>query len=264
MQNLTITLVQSDLHWQDKSANLAMFEEKIWKIEEDTDIIILPEMFNTGFTMDIKKCAEPMKTSTFKWMEQMAVQKNAVITGSYIVNDHGKYYNRLVWIQPDGGFITYDKRHLFRMAHEHHYFSAGDEFAIATWKEWRICPLICYDLRFPSWSRNSYALEDEMLDYDLLLYVANWPLARIGAWDILLQARAIENQSYVAGVNRIGVDGNGIVYNGHSLVSNFKGEIAHHMRSSEGIYTHTLDGMELVKYRKKFPAFLDSDEVKIV
>lgn len=264
MQNLTITLIQSDLHWQDKGANLAMLEEKIWKIEEDTDIIILPEMFNSGFTMEVEKCGEPMHANTFKWLEQMAAQKNAVVTGSYIINDHGKYYNRLIWMQPDGGYSTYDKRHLFRMAHENHHFTAGHEFMITTWKEWRICPLICYDLRFPVWSRNSYSIEDEMLDYDLLIYVANWPVPRIGAWEKLLQARAIENQSYVAGVNRIGVSGNGIVYNGHSLVSNYKGEIEHHMKSNELHYTHTLNGLGLIDYRKKFPAYLDSDDIKIV
>lgn len=264
MQDLTITLIQSELYWQDKHANLAMFEEKIWNIEETTDIIILPEMFNSGFTMDVEKCAEPMHLHTFKWMEQMSKQKKAIIAGSYIINEQGKYYNRLVWMQPDSDFVTYDKRHLFRMAQEHHHFSAGNEFAVVTWKDWRICPLICYDLRFPSWSRNSYLIEDEIMDYDLLLYVANWPSARIGAWDTLLQARAIENQCYVAGVNCVGVDGNGIVYNGHSMLINFKGEIEHHMKSIEGIHTHTINGSDLFNYRKKFPAYLDADDIKIV
>jgi len=264
MQNLTITLIQTDVHWQDKDANLAMLEEKIWAIEESTDVIILPEMFSTGFTMDVTGCSELMNMQTFKWMERMAVQKSAVVTGSFIVNDHGKYFNRLVWMQPDGEFISYDKRHLFRMAQEHYHFSAGNEFVIAIWKGWRICPLICYDLRFPSWSRNSYLIEEDILDYDLLLYVANWPIPRIGAWDTLLQARAIENLSYVAGVNRVGVDGNGILYNGHSMVVNYKGEIEHHMKATEGIHSHTLNGSDLLNYRKKFPAYLDADDVKII
>ncbi|MDH5366471.1 MAG: amidohydrolase [Cyclobacteriaceae bacterium] len=263
MQDLTISLIQSDLYWHDRSANLAQFEEKIWQIEESTDIIILPEMFTTGFTMDVGNYSEPMRTHTFNWMEQMAAQKNAVITGSYIVNEGGHYYNRMVWMQPDGTYVSYDKRHLFRMSQEHRYFSSGRDFVIAQWKDWRICPLICYDLRFPSWSRNSYLIDKEIMDYDLLIYVANWPIPRIGAWDILLQARAIENLSYVAGVNRIGIDGNSILYNGHSRVINFKGEIEHNMNSNEGIYTHTLKADELIRYRKKFPTYLDADNVEV-
>ena len=264
MQDLTISLIQSDIHWHDRDANLAMFEEKIWQIEEPTDIIILPEMFTTGFTMETEKYSEAMRLQTFKWMEQMAAQKQAIVTGSYVVKEGGHFYNRLLWMRPDGAYTTYDKRHLFRMAQEHHHYSHGVDFLITQWKDWRICPLICYDLRFPSWSRNSYILEQEVMDYDLLLYVANWPIPRIGAWNTLLQARAIENLAYCAGVNRIGVDGNGITYNGHSMAVDFKGEIIHHMRSEEGIYTCTLSADDLFKYRKKFPAYLDADDVKVL
>jgi len=264
MQDLNITLIQSDLYWHDKSANLAHFEEKIWQIEDPTDIIVLPEMFNTGFTMETKSQGEPMRAQTFKWMEQMAAQKGAIVTGSYIVNEGGRHYNRLIWMQPDGDYLYYDKRHLFRISHEHNHFKSGDNFVIAEWKDWRICPLICYDLRFPSWSRNSYLLEQDILDYDVLIYIANWPLARIGAWDILLQARAIENSSYAVGVNRTGMDGNGIVYNGHSKIVNFKGEVEHNLKTEEAIYTHILKMDDLISYRKKFPVHLDADDVKML
>jgi predicted amidohydrolase len=215
MQDLKLTLIQSEIHWEDTEANLAMFEEKIWQIGGSTDVIVLPEMFTTGFTMAAAKLAEHMNMRTFKWMKQMADQTGALIMGSYIVTVHDRFYNRLLWMEPGGQFKTYDKRHLFRMANEHKTFAAGESLLIATWKGWRICPLICYDLRFPVWSRNRWDATQERPFYDVAVYVANWPTARVDAWDALLKARAIENLCYVVGVNRVGQDGNGIEYNGH-------------------------------------------------
>ncbi len=255
MQDLKLTFVQSDIHWHQIEANLAMFEEKIWQIDEPTNIIVLPEMFQTGFTMDTS-LAEPMNFTTFKWMKQMAAQQKAVVTGSYIVKDGGKVFNRLVWMQPDGEYYTYDKRHLFRMADEHNHFNDGQSKLIVEWKGWKICPLVCYDLRFPVWSRNVN------LEYDLLLYVANWPAARISAWDALLRARAIENVAYSVGLNRVGEDGKSITYNGHTGVYSFKGEELL-FSESEAILNVTLNKKELVGFREKFPAHLDADDFDI-
>jgi omega-amidase len=254
MKNLTLTLIQSSLHWEDIPANLAMFEEKIWQIDQPTDLIILPEMFNTGFTMNAAKVAEPMNLHTFKWMKQQAAQTGAVVTGSYIVKEREQFYNRLVWMRPDGSYDTYDKRHLFRMANEHLTFAEGKKRLVTEWKGWRICPLICYDLRFPVWSRNHHQ------EYDLLLYVANWPQARSHAWKTLLQARAIENLAYTVGVNRVGPDGNDIPYSGDSSVVSYKGELLFQQPDKESLYTFRLDKEALSEFREKFPAFLDADE----
>jgi len=263
MQDLRVTLIQADLHWQNPTANLAMLEEKIWEIEGQTDLIILPEMLTTGFTMDAVTHAEPMNFTTMKWMKQQAAQTGAAVTGSYIVKEQRVFYNRLLWVKPDGSFQTYDKRHLFRMANEDESFAMGEKKIICEWKGWRICPLICYDLRFPVWSRNQYLESENRMDYDLLLYVANWPAVRISAWDTLLQARAAENLSYVVGLNRVGQDGEGIEYNGHSAVIDPKGNQEKLMTDDEAIYSQTLSGEELVAYRKKFPAYLDSDSFNI-
>ena len=252
MQDLKLALIQSDIYWQQIGANLGMFEEKIWQISEPVDIIVLPEMFQTGFTMEHEGLSEPMNLTTFKWMKQMAAQKKAVVTGSYIVKEKGEVYNRLIWMQPDGQFETYDKRHLFRMAKEDQYYSMGQDRIVVEWKGWKICPLICYDLRFPVWARNN------SLAYDALLYVANWPAARISAWDALLKARAIENVSYSVGLNRVGEDGNGIAYNGHSGAYSPKGETLSFSESEE-IMLVTLNRKDLDNFRTKFPAHLDAD-----
>ncbi|HEX5170385.1 MAG TPA: nitrilase-related carbon-nitrogen hydrolase, partial [Cyclobacteriaceae bacterium] len=203
MHDLKVTIIQSDLHWEDIGANLAMFEEKIWRINANTDVIILPEMFTTGFTMGASRMAEMMNMRTTKWMRQMADQTGALILGSFIANVHERYFNRLLWMEPGGHYKTYDKRHLFRMANEHKTYSAGESVLIGSWKGWRICPLVCYDLRFPVWSRNTFEITSRRLAYDLLIYIANWPTIRIDAWDALLKARAIENLSYTIGVNRV-------------------------------------------------------------
>ena len=256
MQNLRVALIQSDIHWHEIGANLAMFEEKIWQIQNDMDLILLPEMFQTGFTMEHKGLAEPMNFNTFKWMKQMAAQKNAAVCGSYIVKEQEKVFNRLLWMQPDGQFKTYDKRHLFRMANEHEHFDMGAEKLIVEWRGWKICPMVCYDLRFPVWSRNVD------LAYDLLLYVANWPAVRVNAWDTLLEARAIENVSYSIGLNRVGKDGVGIEYNGHSAAYSPKGEQLTFSEKEEIIYIE-LSAESLQSFRKKFPAHLDADEFEI-
>lgn len=263
MQDLKVTLLQSELHWEDIEANLAMFEEKVWQIGNTTDVIVLPEMFTTGFTMAAPRLAEHMNMRTFKWMKQMADQTGALILGSYIVTVHERYYNRLLWMEPGGQFKTYDKRHLFRMANEQKVFSPGESLLIGTWKGWRICPLICYDLRFPVWSRNGWDPHSRKLNYDLLLYVANWPTTRIDAWNTLLKARAIENLSYVAGVNRIGQDGNGIEYSGNSSIISPKGEYIYTNEGTESMRTVALSSNSLEAFRDRFPAFQDADAFEI-
>jgi omega-amidase len=263
MQDLKITLIQSDVHWEDIEANLAMFEEKIWQIGATTDVIVLPEMFTTGFSMAAPRLAEHMNMRTTKWMRQMADQTGALILGSYIVTVHERHYNRLVWMEPGGNMKTYDKRHLFRMANEHKTYAQGESMLIGTWKGWRICPLICYDLRFPVWSRNRWDASSKRLNYDLLIYVANWPMIRINAWDTLLRARAIENVSYVVGVNRIGIDGNDIEYNGHSSVISPKGEAIFTNEGTDASRTLELNAHSLQAFRDRFPAYIDADEFNI-
>ena len=259
MQNLKISLIQSPLHWHQVEANLGMFEEKIWQIQDNPDLILLPEMFNTGFTMETTGLSEPMNSKTCRWMKQMAAQTGAVVAGSFIVKADQQFYNRLVWMQPDGESKHYDKRHLFRMANEHHHFAPGDKLLVCELKGWRICPLICYDLRFPVWSRNRRPGPNNDFQYDLLLFVANWPAGRVSAWDILLKARAVENLAYVAGLNRVGADGNEIKYNGHSAAYGPKGEEILLLDDQEAIKTIELDYRELQDYREKFPAQLDGD-----
>lgn len=263
MQDVKFTLIQSELYWEDAEANLSMFEEKIWQISGSTDVIVLPEMFTTGFTMAVSKMAEHMNMRTFKWMKQMADQTGALILGSYIVTVHNRYYNRLLWMEPGGHFKTYDKRHLFRMVNEHKTYAAGESLLISTWRGWRICPLICYDLRFPVWSRNRWDARLERPYYDVVVYVANWPTARIDAWNTLLKARAIENLSYVVGVNRVGQDGNGIEYNGNSAVISPKGEVIFSNEGVEATRTLELSANSLHAFRDRFPAYLDADDFTI-
>lgn len=258
---LTIALVQTQLYWKDIVANLAMLEEKLWGIEKGVDLIILPEMFPTGFSMDAAELAEPMNLNICKWMKQMASQKKATIAGSAIIKVDGRFYNRLLWVSPDGMIQHYDKRHLFRMADEDQSFSPGERLPIFELNGWKICPQVCYDLRFPIWSRNR--LLDGQLGYDLIFYVASWPAARVVAWDSLLPARAIENLAYSIGVNRVGEDGNGIVYNGHSAAYDFKGQQLDFLDDEEKITVLTLHAQELDFYREKFPAWMDSDDFVI-
>ncbi len=263
MQDLKITIIQADLHWEDIGANLASFEEKIWRIGQSTDVIVLPEMFTTGFTMKAGKLAEHMNMRTFKWMRQMADQTGALILGSFIANVHDRFYNRLLWMEPGGNFKTYDKRHLFRMADEQQVYSSGESLLIGHWKGWRICPLVCYDLRFPVWSRNRWNPSLKKLSYDVMVYVANWPVVRATAWETLLKARAIENLSYSVGVNRVGIDGNGIEYNGQSSIIGPKGDLIFSVEGVESIKTIELSANALQAYRDRFPAFLDADDFSI-
>ena len=259
MNNLSITLVQSDLNWENPSANLEMFSKKISGISENTDLIILPEMFTTGFSMKPENFAESMAGRTVQWLKEKAGEKNCVVTGSFICSEGGNYYNRLVWMRPDGTYNHYDKRHLFSMGDEHNHYTPGSEKIIETIKGWRICPLVCYDLRFPVWSRN---VSGEA--YDLLLYVANWPERRSHPWKTLLLARAIENQCYVAGLNRVGMDGSETFHSGNSAVINPKGEtISVFPQGGDHVETISLDYRELEEFREIFPVLKDADKFKI-
>ncbi len=263
MQDLRITIIQSDIHWEDIGANLASFEEKIWQVGQSTDVIVLPEMFTTGFSMMANRLAEHTNMRTFKWMKQMADQTGALILGSFISNVHDRFYNRLLWMEPGGNFKTYDKRHLFRMAEEQQVYAQGESLLIGHWKGWRICPLICYDLRFPVWSRNRWNPSLKKLSYDVLVYVANWPTVRSNAWETLLRARAIENLSYAVGVNRVGIDGNGIEYNGQSSIIGPKGDTIFTVEGMESIKTIELSSNALQAYRDRFPAYLDADDFTV-
>jgi predicted amidohydrolase len=262
MKHLHVTLIQSKIYWHKVDANLAAFEEKIWESEK-SDIILLPEMFNTGFSMDVKSLAERMNGKTFKWMRNMAEQSRTIIIGSYIINEGSDYFNRMVVMHPTGAYACYDKRHLFRMTAEDRYFTPGEKSVIHQIEGWNVNALICYDLRFPVWSRNRYNQNTGTFSYDLLIYIANWPAARISAWDVLLKARAVENMCFVIGLNRVGKDGTGTLYNGHSNIIGPKGEAFEDIREDEFIKTYALSGEELTKYRKKFPSHLDFDSFKI-
>ncbi|MCF6359848.1 MAG: amidohydrolase [Cyclobacteriaceae bacterium] len=253
MQDLNIALIQFDIVWQNPEANRNLLETKIASFESNPDLIILPEMFTTGFTMNTTKYAEQTDGDTLAWMRKVATESSAVITGSIIVNEGENYFNRLLWVTPEGDFSYYDKRHLFRMAEEHKYFTQGNRQPIFDLNGWQIKPQICYDLRFPVWSRN------RNLEYDILFYVANWPKARVSAWDSLLQARAIENLSYSIGVNRVGKDGTNKEYNGHTACYNFKGDLMNERLETEGITCFHLVKLDLENYRKSFPAYQDSD-----
>ncbi|MGL1889171.1 MAG: amidohydrolase [Reichenbachiella sp.] len=255
MSDLKLAILQSELYWEDVEANLAMFEEQIWGLDE-VDFIMLPEMFNTGFSMNPRRLAEVPGLKTQRWMLQMANQTKALVGGSYIVNDGGHYYNRFVAAYPDGSMQTYDKRHLFSLAKEEDFFSAGQSRLILAYKGWKICPLICYDLRFPNWARNSVD-QGGSYDYDLLVYSANWPKQRIAAWDTLLKARAIENISFVAGANRIGQDGNDNEYVGHSAIYDYTGLELDKLDNKEGVVQTTLIKAQLEEFRTKFPFLKD-------
>lgn len=260
MEDLIITYVQSNLYWENPIINREHFDNLINQISENTDVIILPEMFSSGFTMNPKLIAEPSNGETLQWMLKKAKQKNCVITGSVSVKENDNYYNRLYWVTPNGEISTYNKRHLFQMGNEHHHYTAGTEKIIVEHKGWRICPLICYDLRFPVWARNT-----KENTYDLLIYVANWPEIRSYPWKQLLIARAIENQAYVIGVNRVGQDGNGIAHSGDSSVLNPKGELLSLMNASqERVETVKLSRQYLIEFRKVFPVLSDSDTFKVI
>lgn len=254
--NLRITTVQSALTWEDIEANLAMFSIKLAGLSGSTDLIVLPEMFTTGFSMDAPRLAESMNGRTMEWLANKAKLTGAVITGSFIAKEGARYFNRLVWMRPDGNFEIYDKRHLFSPASENETYTAGRSKLIVEWMGWKICPLICYDLRFPVWSRN-------VEGYDLLLYVANWPERRNHHWKQLLLSRAIENQSYVVGVNRCGIDGVGLQYSGDTAVVDFNGKVLHQVSQDEDISTISLSIESLQDYRSSLQFLADRDEFEI-
>jgi len=261
---MKVSIIQTHIFWEDREKNIAHFSKLIDGIKENTDLIILPEMFTTGFTMNPEQFAEDAKGETLKWLKQKAREKKAVITGSVSVKDGRNYFNRLFWIEPKGTTKTYDKRHLFRMAKEDQHYNAGKKKLITQINDWRFCPLICYDLRFPIWSRNKFKKAKNQWDYDVLIYVANWPKVRRYPWKQLLIARAIENQCYVIGVNRIGKDGSGYEHSGDSLIINPRGEIISKTKANKhNIETLELDRNYLDEFRKIFPAGLDADRFEI-
>jgi omega-amidase len=256
MENLKVTLVQSDIVWENVEANLKKYENMLEGLES-TDLIILPEMCTTGFSMEIEKLKEPMNGPSIGWMKQLARQKNASVAGSLIIEDAGKVYNRAVWVSPEGAVSTYDKRHLYTMGQENEHYTAGKSKTIIEFRGWKFCPLICYDLRFPVWARNAE-------DYDVLFFMANWPTPRHHVWKNLLIARSIENQCYCFGVNRLGTDGAGLNYIGDSGYVSPRG-FADFMAEKEGIRTFEISYSELHSFRKSFPLLSDRDtfEVKL-
>ncbi len=256
LDDLKVTLVQSELHWEKPEANMDMFAKKLEAIR-DTDFIFLPEMFTTGFTNNSENLAERMHGKTMQWMSALAASKNCPISGSVIIEEEGEYFNRLICMFPDGAFQYYDKRHLFALAGEDKYFSGGQEKLIIDHRGWKINFQICYDLRFPVWARRK---SDQKHDYNVLVYVANWPIPRVQAWSTLLKARSIENMSYVIGVNRVGVDGNGIEYSGKSEVFDPLGNSLGSLPDSEdGIIDCVLKKPFLHKTREKFNFQNDAD-----
>ena len=266
MSSIRLSLIQTQLHWENITKNITHFEQLIDQIDQ-SDLILLPETFSTAFSMNSKSIAEPMSGEAVSWLINMASATNTAIGGSIIIEEEGKIFNRFVLAKADGQIHTYDKRHLFRMGDEDRHFSQGERLLDFNLKGWKIRPQICYDLRFPVWSRNKFhALTEGCItaDYDLLIYVANWPEVRVSAWQKLLFARAIENQAYVAAVNRIGEDGNGVNCSGSSMIIDYKGEIIWQAKEErEIIQTVTLEREPLNTFRQKFPVGLDADEFTI-
>jgi predicted amidohydrolase len=284
MSSLTFTLIQTHLHWEDKTTNLSMLEGKINSIKDKTEVVVLPEMFSTGFSMKPEQLAETMDGPAVQWMKRVAAERKIILTGSLIIEDgqtygqtetvrpeeaveleYGQtgtvrpYYNRLVWMLPNGQYGVYDKRHRFAYAGEDAHYTAGTKRLIASVKGWKINLQVCYDLRFPVWARQSPFSGEEEPEYDVLIYVANWPERRSHAWKTLLQARAIENQCYVIGVNRVGNDGNNIYHSGDSMVIDPMGEVLYTKNKEEDIFTITLDKTHLQIVREKLPFLKDAD-----
>ncbi|HVX51051.1 MAG TPA: nitrilase family protein [Chitinophagaceae bacterium] len=266
MSSLTFTLVQTNLHWENKLANLIMLREKVLGIQEKTEVVVLPEMFSTGFSMQPELFAEKMDGEAMHWMKKLSVEKKVIITGSLIIEDNSEYYNRLIWMLPDGNYGYYNKRHLFAYGQEHEHYTAGSKRLIASVKGWKINLQVCYDLRFPVWARQQAGfsagevIENKAPEYDVLVYVANWPERRIHAWRTLLIARAIENQCYVVAVNRVGNDGNTIYHNGNSMVIGPLGDVLYEKLHEEDIFTITLEKDKLNEVRTKFPFWKDADK----
>lgn len=261
MARLHCTLIQADLVWEDKEANLKKLEERIARIAGTKELVILPEMFSTGFSLRPELLGESMEGLAVSWMKQMAQKYRIIIAGSLIITESGKHYNRLIWMQPDGRFAQYDKRHRFAFAGENEHFTAGNHRLITQANGFKIHWQVCYDLRFPVWARQQSA---ESPEYDVLIYVANWPERRSHAWKSLLIARAIENQCYVIGVNRVGVDGNGIAHNGDSMVVDPLGQVLLHLSDGEATETVVLEKQHLEEVRNRFPFWKDADGFTIL
>lgn len=258
--DLRVALMQVPLVWEDAQANREALAEFLEPLVGEVDLIVLPEMFTTGFTMQPDGLEEEPQGPTLQWMQTWAARTGAMLMGSLIVRDQGHFRNRLLMVRPDGSADHYDKRHLFRMAGEHESYTGGQKRQLVEWKGWRICPQVCYDLRFPVWSRNRLGTED---GYDLLVYVANWPERRVSHWKTLLQARAIENQSYVIGVNRVGEDGNGIAYSGDSAVVDALGKVLCTATDQIQVLRAVLHRESQDQYREKFPAWKDADSFTV-
>ncbi|UWY28974.1 nitrilase family protein [Flavobacterium sp. TR2] len=253
---MRIALIQTDLFWQNAGKNRENFDSKINEISSQVDLIVLPEMFSTGFTMDASEVAETMQGETIEWMKLKAKQKNAAITGSVVITENGKYYNRMFFVFPSGEIQYYDKRHSFSLAGEDKVYTRGDQKVIVNYLDWKICLQICYDLRFPVFVRNAE-------NYDLILYVANWPKVRTNAWDALLKARAIENLSYVIGVNRIGNDAHDYEHIGHSQAIDFLGNYILEPQEKNGVFVVELDKNTMYETRKKLDFLSDRDQFEI-
>jgi len=263
MQDLKISFIQAKLFWEDPQRNRDRLGQRLDQLTEETDLIILPEMFNTGFTMNVKAMAEEPDGPTTHWLAQQAQGKSCVVTGSLITCENGRYFNRLIWMRPDGSYQTYDKRHLFTLGEEHKKFTAGQKRLIVPLSGWTICPLVCYDLRFPAWCRNQYDPATNTAEFDCQIFIANWPERRNYAWKQLLIARAIENQAYVVGVNRVGEDGNGIYHSGDSSVIDPLGELIYQKAHDEVVKTFTLSKDRLEIIRNSYPFLGDGDHFEI-
>ncbi|SKB44925.1 Carbon-nitrogen hydrolase [Sphingobacterium nematocida] len=258
METIKITVFQAYLFWENAEKNLQNLGLRLSSLKGKTDLIILPEMFNTGFTMNVEKCAERMDGMTMRWMYNTAKSFECVVAGTLIIEEEGRYYNRFVWMSPDGSYVHYDKRHLFGMANENSVFTAGESRVIVELKGWRICPMVCYDLRFPVWSRN------QENGYDLLVYTASWPDKRSAHWRALIPARAIENQAFVIGVNRVGHDGNEVYYSGGSMCISPLGDVVYYKPEDEDLYTFTLNPKDLESAREQFPFLQDADKFSLL
>ena len=262
MSALSITTIQTNLIWEDKAANLYALEQKINSIQDPTEIVVRPEMFSTGFSMQPSLFAETMEGETLNWMKKVSTQNKIILTGSIIIEEEGKYYNRLIWMLPNGEYGYYDKRHLFAFGQEDKFYNAGNKRLIAQVKGFKINLQVCYDLRFPVWARQQN--KSGGMEYDVLIYIANWPEKRSHAWKTLLCARAIENQCYVVGVNRVGTDGNNIYHSGNSLVIDPLGQVLYHMPDDEDVNTVTISKDYLNEVREKFPFWKDGDGFSLI
>lgn len=258
MEPIKITIFQAYLFWENAEKNLQNLRLRLSSLKEKTDLILLPEMFNTGFTMNVEKCAERMDGLTMRWMYDTAIAFDCVVAGTLIIEEEGRYYNRFVWMSPDGSYVHYDKRHLFAMGGEDKLFTAGNSRVVTKVKGWKICPMTCYDLRFPVWSRN----QEE--GYDLLVYTASWPDKRSAHWRALIPARAIENQAFVIGVNRVGHDGNEVYYSGGSMCISPLGDVVYYKPEDEDLYTFTLNPKDLENTRDRFPFLRDRDQFSLL